>query len=403
MLDLLAEVVLHAGRWHPAQHVLVDVDTHHLVGREKAILDALPEAVGVDRLAKVGGAGDVLSLLGGGGEAELDAAGEVFEDFAPLGILGGAAPVTFVDDDQVEEIRGDVSEDLVVFVRAGDSLIEAQIDLVRRIDGALADLGHHLAEGLEVVDQGLVDQDVTIGEEQRALYSPGLPQPPDNLEGGVGLAGAGGHDQQHALLSLGNGLDGAVNGLGLVIAGLLARDVLVVGLGHQWLGAVIDAAPLLVAGPEGLRARKLIQRKLGFNGLAWRGDLVMGSKGVTIGAKGAGDVEDVGIAQALLQALADGVLVVLCLHHRQRNAGFPEQHIVGELLLFLVARGDVAADHDRPRGQGDFAANLLHGVPARIFDGRGDEKVANIGLAQALLLFVIHADYLPVGPDTASA
>ena len=78
----------------------------------------------------------------------------------------------------------------------------------------LRDLGHRLAEGLEVVGLGLVDQDVAVGEEEDAFLRARLPQPPDDLERGVGLAGAGGHDEEDAILALGDGLDGAVDGDG---------------------------------------------------------------------------------------------------------------------------------------------------------------------------------------------
>jgi hypothetical protein len=64
---------------------------------------------------------------------------------------------------------------------------------------------HGRPERLEVVGPGLVDEDLAVGQEEDALPGRRLPQPPDDLEGGVGLAGAGGQDQQDALLPLGNG------------------------------------------------------------------------------------------------------------------------------------------------------------------------------------------------------
>ena len=79
--------------------------------------------------------------------------------------------------------------------------------------GAGAELRHGRAEGPEVVHHGLVDQDVAVGKEKDALLAAGLPQAPDDLKGGVGLAGAGGHDQQDAVLALGDGLDGCVDGI----------------------------------------------------------------------------------------------------------------------------------------------------------------------------------------------
>ena len=54
--------------------------------------------------------GDVFRLLRRGGEADLGGGGEVFENLAPGGILGRAAAVALVDDDEVEEVRARIRE-----------------------------------------------------------------------------------------------------------------------------------------------------------------------------------------------------------------------------------------------------------------------------------------------------
>ena len=64
------------------------------------------------------------------GQADLRGGGEIFEDFAPRRILGGAAAMALVDHDQVEEAGRELAEQLLPFLRAGDRLIEAEIDLV---------------------------------------------------------------------------------------------------------------------------------------------------------------------------------------------------------------------------------------------------------------------------------
>ena len=117
--------------------VAVDVDLDHLVGREEAVVDALLQRVGVDRLAEVVDVGDVLRLLRRGGQADLRGAGEVLEDLAPGRVLGRAAAVALVDDDQVEEAGRELAEELLPLLRAGDRLVEAEIDLVGRVDAAL--------------------------------------------------------------------------------------------------------------------------------------------------------------------------------------------------------------------------------------------------------------------------
>ena len=223
-----------------------------LYGARKPSLDALLERVGVNRLAEIMDVGDVLGFLRRGGQADLRGGGEVFEDLAPGGIFGGAAAVALVDDDQVEKAGREFAEELLPFLRAGDGLVEAEVDLVGGVDAALlverggefdfgavvaldglgagAELGHRRAEGPEIVDHRLVDEDVAVGEEEDAFLAAGLPQPPDDLKGGVGLAGAGGHDEQDAVLALGDGFDRRVDGVDLVVARGLAAAVVEVVL-----------------------------------------------------------------------------------------------------------------------------------------------------------------------------
>jgi hypothetical protein len=212
----------------------------------------LLEAVGVDRFAEVVDVGGGIGFLGRGGQADLGGVAEVGEDVAPGGIFGGAATVAFVDDDEIEEVGRKLLVDIAFVFRAGDGLVERQVDLVALVDslgglvdgqfyvvnrdaalridmlhalGVGAELGHGALERAEVVDHGLVDEDIAIGQEQDALLGAALPQAPDDLERGVGLSGAGGHDQQHAILSTGNGLDRAVDGVELVVARGLAGGV----------------------------------------------------------------------------------------------------------------------------------------------------------------------------------
>ncbi|MNC03474.1 hypothetical protein D3C75_508820 [compost metagenome] len=72
--------------------------------------------------------------------------------------------MAFVDHDQVEEVAGELLVDVHLFISAGDGLIERQVDLVGGIDLTFGDFGHRLAEGLEVVVLGLVDQDVAVSQ-----------------------------------------------------------------------------------------------------------------------------------------------------------------------------------------------------------------------------------------------
>ena len=137
-------------------------------------------------------------LLRRGRKADLGSAGEIFENFAPGRIVGGAATMTLVDDDQVEEARREFPEELLAFLRPGDGLVKAEIDLVGSVDpallverrgefdlgavfaldglGARAELRHCRAERAEVIHHRLIDEDVAVGEEEDAFLAAGLPQ-----------------------------------------------------------------------------------------------------------------------------------------------------------------------------------------------------------------------------------
>ena len=271
-----------------AFHIPVDMDLDDLVGRQEAVENALFQGVGIDRLSEVMDVGNVTGFLGCGGQADLCGRGEVFQDFPPGRILGRAAPVAFVDHDQVEEAGREFTENLLVFLRPGDRLIEAEVDLVGRVDAALfvdgggqvlggpvrpldgfgvgRELGHRRTEGPEVVDHGLIDQHVAVGQEQDALFAACLPQPPDDLKGGVGLAGSRGHDQQDAVSALGDGLDGGVDGVDLIVAGRLAAAVVKIVLKNDLLGFGRQALPGAIARPQVTRWRKGLQGERGFLG-----------------------------------------------------------------------------------------------------------------------------------------
>src|SRR6056297_1114941 len=110
--------------------------------------------------------------------------------------------MTLVDHDEVEEAGRELAEQLLPFLRPGDGLVETEIDLVGCVDAALLvqrdgqilraavlpldglgvgrELRHRSAERTEIVDHGLVYQDVTVGEEKDALLPACLPETPDD-------------------------------------------------------------------------------------------------------------------------------------------------------------------------------------------------------------------------------
>ena len=100
------------------------MDLDHLVRGQEAVLDALLERVGVNRLPEIMNVGDVLGFLRRRRESDLGSGGEVFENLAPGRIVGGAAAVTLVDDDQVKEAGREFPEELLALLRPGDGLVK---------------------------------------------------------------------------------------------------------------------------------------------------------------------------------------------------------------------------------------------------------------------------------------
>ena len=217
----------------------------------------------------------------------------------------------------------ELPEQLLPLLGPGDRLVEAEVDLVRRVDPPLlveserqvdlaavvpldglaprAELGHGGAERPEVVDHRLVDQDVPVGEEEDALLAARLPQPPDDLEGGIGLAGAGRHDQEEPVLALSDGFDRGVDGVDLVVARPLAAAVVVVVLEDHLLCLGRQALPGSVFRPERGRRRKLIEPEGGLPLLAGAGSIVE-HEAIAVRREDEWDLKRLGILQRLLHA-----------------------------------------------------------------------------------------------------
>ena len=79
--------------------------------------------------------------------------------------------MAFVDHNQVKEIRLYLFKGFLIFFRAGDGLVQREVDFKCRVDGAPGDLGHRRAKRQEVVIFGLIDQNIAIGEEQDPLLT----------------------------------------------------------------------------------------------------------------------------------------------------------------------------------------------------------------------------------------
>ena len=335
-----------------AVDVGIKVNADDFVGGEEAVANAFAEGVGVDGVAEVVDVRNVLGFVRRGGHTDLGGAGEVFENFAPGGVFGGAAAVALVDDDEVEEAGGEFPKELGSVFGTGDGLVEAEIDFVGGVDaaarvesegdfgggavgaldgfGVRAELGHGGAEGAEVVDHGLIDEHVTVSKEEDALFAAGLPEPPDDLEGGVSLAGTGGHHEQDAVTAFGDGFDGGIDSLALVIAGGLVVAGLVIVLEDEFDLFGGEAFPGAVLGPELARW---------WEGIEWEGRFflraesgaVMKDKAVAIGGEDKGDIESGGVIESLLDAIAHGTGIYFRFDDGDGDVGFVVEDIVGAL------------------------------------------------------------------------
>ena len=249
-------------------------------------------------------------------------------------------------------------------------------------------LGHRRAEGPEVVDHGLVDQHVAIGQEQDALLAPGLPKPPDDLERGVGLARAGRHDQQDAVAALGDRLDGGVDGVDLVVARSLAAAIVEIVLEDDGLGLGRQPLPGAIARPQVAGRREGVEVDGGFL-LGARARPVVEDEAVAIGRKHEGNLQGLRVVQSLLHAVADGVGVVLCLDQGDGDVGLVIEDVVGPLAL--ASADQLAAHDDAALGEAHFLADLHHFVPPGTAQGGGDELGADVAFAET---FLVHEDQL---------
>jgi hypothetical protein len=86
----------------------------------------------------------------------------------------------------------------------------------------------------------------------------------------------------------------------------------------------------------------------------------------------------------LLHAIADRMLVVLCLYEGDGNVGLVIENVVGPLGLYS---GDqLAPDDDPSSGKGDLLANLGQEIPSGLGQGWSDELRADIAFAEVFLV-----------------
>ena len=201
--DLPAVAVNFALGGPPARRVHSGDDAVHAIRREESVIDALPQAVGVERIAEIRVRVAVVLPQRRRRHAELECRLEVLQDLAPVAFVPGAAAMALVHDDEVEEVAREFPDR----ARAGcsslrDGLIGREIHLAA-LDRLALDLPARVAERREMSCPsgrprgccGRRDTESAGGDAPRSGSSANSKLPAD-LKCDDRLAGAGGKRQE---------------------------------------------------------------------------------------------------------------------------------------------------------------------------------------------------------------
>jgi hypothetical protein len=146
----------------PAGRVPLCDNAMHAIRCEEAVINALPQAVGVNGIAEIEVGVAVVFAFRCGGHTELIGRFEVFENLTPIGIFLRAAAMALVHDDEVEKVRRKLLvKPGTVFV-LGDGLIGCEIHLTAEHGVAALNLVPGVAEGRESFVLGVVNKKIPV-------------------------------------------------------------------------------------------------------------------------------------------------------------------------------------------------------------------------------------------------
>ena len=208
--------------------------------------------------------------------------------------------MALIHDDQVKEVRGEQFAEVLLIVVSHQLLVEGEVHLVGG-DGAGVIFGHvdlvgNLLQRGEVLLDGLVHQDVAVRQIEYLALHAAFQKPVDDLKGGIGLAGSGGHHQQQPLLAPGDGVHRPVDGNPLVVPGRISVLAGIVRLiDHSFLGRA-ESRLLLEPGNQFRLCGEFIQAEFPL----CAGEKVVLGKAVSIGTERKGQVQHPGVLHRLL-------------------------------------------------------------------------------------------------------
>ena len=105
---------------------------------------------------------------------------------------------------------------------------------------------------------------------------------------------------------------------------------------------------------------------------------------VAVRAVHEGNIERCTVIESLLHAIANAVIIVLCLDNCQRDVGLVVKDVIR--ALWLAACDKPASDLDPTGGEGDLLPDLRLDIPACMIDRWSHELGADVSLTEGFLI-----------------
>ena len=131
---------------------------------QEAVSDALRQAVFIKRIAEIVVGVDVILSPRRRCHPDLGRRLEPLEDLPPIAVVPGAAPMAFVDDDEIEEIPRILSVEAGAVLVTRDGLVDREVHVATFDRDAASYLVTSVAKRAEILCHRIVDEDVAIGE-----------------------------------------------------------------------------------------------------------------------------------------------------------------------------------------------------------------------------------------------
>ena len=241
------DVGLTFVRSPPVTDIGRDID--NLERRKESIFNALLQAVNVNGVSKVVYVRYFFALLGRCCHTDLGRRRKILQNFTPVAVFLGTSTMTLIHNNEVKVFSRDLSK--VFFVVLSDHLVIERKVYFMGCDLAQAFLvGEvHFVNGLfkrcEVLQNALVNKNISVSQIQDSLFKVRTKQTVNNLKSGVCFACTRCHDKQQSLLSSGNGFNGSVYCISLIVTWRICTLRRIVRLRYDFLFHVGNALTII--------------------------------------------------------------------------------------------------------------------------------------------------------------